>query len=107
MRIPKDKRPPTPRGDQARPNAKTGAAKAGGASSSSSRSGEAPEKLDVDAALHEELSGRKATAAHLKAIVERVLGAGDDASVQALVKKIASADPANTAPGYRLDNDDD
>src|SRR5207253_10713776 len=87
VRIPKDKRPPSPKaetapkgetaakGETAPVKEQAGAAQAASTSSSSksaasSKSGEAAEKVDVDAALHEELSGRKATAAHLKAIVE-------------------------------------
>jgi hypothetical protein len=56
----------------------------------------------VEQALLDEIGA----GASLKAIVERVLGAGDDSEVQALVKKIAKGEHIETAPGYRLPDDE-
>ena len=96
MKISKVKPAKTQRADKARDAAPT---------SKSERAKADPKrdaKLDprAEQQLLEEVAGTHASPATLQKIVERLLGAGEDSDVKALVKKLSKAARSDTAPPY-------
>ncbi|HEY4221496.1 MAG TPA: hypothetical protein VGO62_09140 [Myxococcota bacterium] len=98
MKLGKGRGPRPPAADATDASAKSAAK--GKAHAEPKREAKAEAPVDLERALIEEVAGTHASAAALRKIVERVLGAGPDSDVNALVQKLSKVAKSDSALPY-------